>query len=302
MFCESCGSRIPDGAKFCTECGARVAAQPAREIPDGAESPARSMWSVPAQSAAPYDPAVPQDGAAYSTAAEPSDSGWSIPGGMPASVPIRTDVPEAKPLYTRWWFWLILVVGIGLFALLIFFALIVLSLRNTMPPVDSPEELVQSILEEADVPELEIPELDGLLSGMDDAFPLDADDNYTPMDTLLERIEQSLSDTELEYDVWADEDGWVFVDVWKDGMDELAAAANGGDVAALEEWQAMTESIRAMSGDYLADLLEGGQHGAVCVVSLLDDADTDLSLVIAIDGELIFDLATGLDEYGLLEE
>ena len=33
MYCENCGSRLPDGAKFCTECGTRVQVPTASEAP-----------------------------------------------------------------------------------------------------------------------------------------------------------------------------------------------------------------------------------------------------------------------------
>ena len=305
MFCENCGSRIPDGAKYCTECGIRVAAPTVSKTTDDTLRPASSMWSVPSQGAAPNEaaPVIAQSAAA----SEPDGSGWSIPGGIPSSAPLRTEAPAAKPLYKRWWFWLILIVGIGLFALLLFAALIVLSLRNTMPPSDDiPAELEEILTDTAALNDIDqIPDILESSFGIsvsDDAFPLDADDQYTPMDILLDRIEQSMAETGMEYDVWADEDDWVFVDVWFDGLDDLAGAAYEGDEDSLAQWQEQTERIRAMSEEYLADLLAGGQHDAVCVVSLLDDTDTGVSLAIAIDGELILDLPAGLDEYDLLEE
>ena len=328
MFCENCGSPLPDGAKFCAECGTRVASS-APEVPDvilpdvpevilpdvpdvpevilpevgaipdmsqsilddsAGSAPSEPSWSTVSQQVSAAPPRSPSDS---------SSVGYSTVSGY-AYVPQDAPASARKPLYRCWWFWLAIVFAAIVIVMILFAALIVFSLRNTMPQTSPPEEIVQSILDQADIPELEIPELAGLPEDFDDAFPLDADDQFTPMETLLEQIEQSLSDTGLEYDVWADEDDWVFVDIWKDGMAELADAAGAGDSAALGDWQAMTEEIRGMSESYLADLLAGGQHNAVCVVSLLDEDYS--SLAIAVDGELILDLATGLDEYALLDE
>ena len=289
MYCENCGSRIPDGAKFCTECGVRIAAKPdGSSVPQDAYAPLRSASEAPAAAAA--------DG-----------YGWSIPGDMPAAAPIRAEAPAVKPLYKRWWFWLILVVGFVLFALLLFAVVLVLSLRNAMPPTgDIPAELEEVLSDTANLTDIDqIPDILESSFGIsepEDAFPLDADDQYTPMDILLDRIDQSLDQTDMEHDVWVDEDNWVFVDLWTEGLDNLAGAAYDGDEASLSLWQELTEDIRTMSGDYLSDLLDGGQHDAVCVVSLLDDVNTSVSLAIAIDGELVLDLATGIDEYGLLED
>lgn len=380
MVCEHCGSPIADGAKFCTECGARIAA-PAAEVPDvilpdipevilpdipdipdvilpdapvipdvsqsiarnaaepepedapaetawsepaprvsapkpvGTAQPASSSWSVPSQAAAPYTPtpAAPP----YRPASEPSPDGWSVPGGVPASAPVRTEPAAKKPFYTRWWFWVIAAVAVVLIVIVILVSLFLSRLRNTISQTESPEDLVQSILEEAglseadipgldlsdlEIPEVDIPELAGLPEAAEGAFPMDADDQHTPLDILVAQIDEELNGMDLSHDVWADEDGWVFVDVWTDGIDALAESAYSGDEAALKEWNALAENIRRMSESFSADLQEGGQRSSPCVVSLLDDLDMDLSIVIAIDGELILDLVNGIDEYDLMED
>lgn len=282
MFCESCGSPVPDGAKFCTECGARISAEPA--------------WTtVPQTAAAPGGDAPVNEGA--------SAIGYSTVSGY-AWVP--SDEPSAarKPVYKRWWFWLAVVFAAVVIAALLFFALILFSMRNRMP--DVPGDIEAVLTETADRTDIDrLPDI--LTSSADipdigEVTALDIDDVFVPMELLTAQIGQTLSEKGLEHDVWADEDGWVYVNVWQDGIDELAAAVYEGDEAALASWQAVTEDLRAMSGDFLADLLAGGQHSAVCVVSLLDDVDTTATIAVAVDGELIFDLATELDEYDLLGE
>lgn len=41
-FCTNCGKQLPDNAKFCTGCGAKITPKPAPEAPhhpDSADSP-----------------------------------------------------------------------------------------------------------------------------------------------------------------------------------------------------------------------------------------------------------------------
>jgi len=375
MICESCGSRIPDGSKFCTECGTKIAA-PAGEVPDvilpdipnvilpdipdipdvilpdtpvipdisrgilhdeepapaespeepvwstvsqtpivqarpaPEEPPAESMWSTVSQMPAAAERPAPAPGALYAATPDAGSGpsiGYSTVSGYTYVPP---EVPDAArtPLYKRWWFWLILGLGAAAFVVLLVALLIVYSVRNTMPPTDDLPPEIGSILSQAealddidDIPDFLENAFD-LPDGEDDAFPLDSDDKYVPMDVLTAEIDRVLTEMDLGHEVSVDEDGWVFVDVWTDGLDGLAEAAYEGDEASLADWNALTENIRLMSEDFLSDLQEGGQHSAVCVVSLLDDVDPSLSLAIAIDGELILDLVAGLDEYGLMEE
>ena len=346
MFCESCGSRIPDGSKFCTECGARVAVSAAEvilpdipdvilpEVPDvpdvilpgasvipdispsilhdSAESAGNTGTAEPAWCTGSQTPAAPgysAYAAPYPSAPEYADAssiGYSTVDGY-SYVPADVPDPARRPLYKRWWFWLILILGIGAFLLLIFAALIVYSMRNTMPPIDDFPPEIETILSETE-DMTSIDQLPSILENtvdvpeIDEPFPLDADDRFTPMEILTEQIGDVLTEMELEHEVYADDEDWVFIDVWTDGLDVLAEAAYEGDEASCAEWDALTENVRVMSEDFLSDLLAGGQHSAVCVVSLLDDADTDLTLAVAIDGELILDLVSGLDVYGIMEE
>lgn len=375
MICEHCGSLIADGAKFCTECGTRIAApestasdvilpdipevilpdipdipdvilptapvipdvsqsvtrsgaepepeddaaEPYRHgsapEPDDAPSPAASAWSVPTPAAAPYAPAPAAP--TYRPAPEASSGGWSIPGGAPATAPVRTEPAAKKPFYTRWWFWLIVVVGVGLIALVIAAAVFAAKLEKAVSEAESPEALVQNILEEAglseeeiagldfsdlEIPDIDIPELTGLPESAEGAFPLDADDKYTPLDVFAAMIDEELTDMRLEHNVTVDGDDQLHVDVWTDGVDELAEAAYNGDEASLREWNALAENIRLLSESYRADLRDGGQRSSSCTVSLLDDLDNDLAVVVAVDGELILDLVNGIDEYGLMED
>lgn len=75
MFCESCGTFIPDGQSFCTNCGAPVA------------SPA------PVAAAAPVAEPAPAPAAAPAPAPAPA------PAAQPFAQPVATPVQPAQPLY-----------------------------------------------------------------------------------------------------------------------------------------------------------------------------------------------------------
>lgn len=45
MKCSNCGENLPEGAKFCTNCGAKAEAQPVVEIPTVVEIPAETQTS-----------------------------------------------------------------------------------------------------------------------------------------------------------------------------------------------------------------------------------------------------------------
>lgn len=354
MYCENCGSRIPDGAKFCTECGAKVAGSSGAvpdvilpdipdvilpdvpDIPDvilpsapvipdisqslshGEEEPADTeelpaepaptvSWSTVLQTPVVPPRPAPVPAAPVSDSAAASSVGYSTVSGY-TYVPPETPEDARRPAHKRWWFWLILVLGVSALVFLVFAALVVYSVRNVMPSIDGLPAEIESILSRTeeledidDIPDFLENAFD-LPNDPDGAFPLDADDKYVPMDTLTAEMDRVLTEMGLGHEIYVDEDDWVFIDVWTDGLDELAESAYEGDKAARAEWDALTENVRAMSEDFLSDLQEGGQHSAVCVVQLLDDVDPDLSLAIAIDGELILDLVSGLDEYDLMEE
>ena len=74
MYCKYCGSQIPDGAKFCSNCGA-----PATETP-------------------------PQPEPIYTN---PQPSNYYQP--VNNTQPVYTQKVK-KPIYKKWWFWLIIVI------------------------------------------------------------------------------------------------------------------------------------------------------------------------------------------------
>lgn len=113
MFCEECGARIPDDARFCEECGHPVAgAVPVEDgAPDGGGSAgaAGSGGDAPADSPAPAsapapEPAEPEPAAASApesapdpAAAEPADEPAAAPEPAAAAPEPAAAAPEPAP-------------------------------------------------------------------------------------------------------------------------------------------------------------------------------------------------------------
>ena len=77
MFCENCGAKLPDGAKFCAGCGAKTEpVQPVHAATAAPSPPRPAPPQPPAQTAPPYQPAY----------APPGPPAYS---GHPGSEPLR---------------------------------------------------------------------------------------------------------------------------------------------------------------------------------------------------------------------
>ena len=84
--------------------------------------------------------------------------------------------------------------------------------------------------------------------------------------------------------------------------DEDGVEHDIGDEDALAEWEDTLSELCVLSLSYSQFFAESGQPQAVSYVALQDDLDEDVLLTIALDGELVFDVVTEVDIYGLLEE
>lgn len=60
MYCESCGSFIPDGQAFCSNCGAPVSQPVPQQAPQPAAEPVSAPAPAPAPQAIPVQPAYQQ--------------------------------------------------------------------------------------------------------------------------------------------------------------------------------------------------------------------------------------------------
>lgn len=69
MYCESCGSFIPDGDAFCTKCGTPVSVTKTAAVPTPTPAPTPAPVAAPAETAVPPVNAQPtdKDGYTYST-------------------------------------------------------------------------------------------------------------------------------------------------------------------------------------------------------------------------------------------
>lgn len=85
MFCTKCGKQCPDGAKFCTGCGAPLTPPASRPAP-APQTPPASAPVPPPQAPAPSAPPVPPTQPPVKVPSEPP-----VP---PAQPPVHTPAPE----------------------------------------------------------------------------------------------------------------------------------------------------------------------------------------------------------------
>jgi len=126
MFCKNCGNQLKPSASFCPSCGSQV----------GAPAPAPAQF--PEQQPQPYTPDP-----AYN--AEPAYNPDTY-NPTPAYNPYPTyntgpELPQKKPFYKRWWFWLITII---LLLIIGFLALAGVGLRHapTSDPAPGDHALV----------------------------------------------------------------------------------------------------------------------------------------------------------------
>ncbi len=324
MFCEQCGSQIPDGAKFCTACGAPLDQPEAVQPPEPTgQTPEPSEYQTPEpvyhtpEPTAYQTPEAPAyqapEPSAYQTPEAPSspspgpsapanDLGYSVVGGgssgsySAAQRRVTSPEIESKPLTKRWWFWLI--IGLVVVAVIIAIAASALTARKDDGPVvetASSNSLRSSFSEHAvhEAPEPDVPD--------EPAAPAPEDGDLT-LEECVAYIEQDLADAGYYTDFETDEDDWVYAYIWFDGINDLADAAYDGDGDALAEWEDLLDEIVDLSAEYEEFFADHGQPQAVSYVGLQDEADFDLVTSVAISGELVFDWVTGVDVYDLLEE
>ena len=87
MFCESCGTFIPDGQSFCSNCGAPVNAPAAAPVAATAPAPAAAPAPAPAPAAQPVAQPV-----------QPSQPLYQTPAPQPVQ-PVYQQQPVYQPVY-----------------------------------------------------------------------------------------------------------------------------------------------------------------------------------------------------------
>lgn len=268
MFCQNCGSPIPDGSKFCTECGAPAPVSEATatepdygniDYPDypnaGEPAPAEPARQTPAPTY--QQPSAPSCEPRQAQA--PSSGGWSIPGGSGASFsapaspaqsswdPDRTAAKKSVPVTKRWWFWLIIgLVIVGLLVAVVA-ALFTFTVRDTDEPAvttavsttgggirEGASSLTGAAQAKADAPtadEVEVADIPEIKAPEIEAPPADvpeADAGSATADEIAADFDRRLTEAGVSHEISVDEDDWITAYIWYDGVDELT------DLAALD--------------------------------------------------------------------
>ena len=91
MHCIHCGAQLPDGAKFCTSCGARIDTVPAAPVQESASStPAPETCPPAAEPTAPTGSAsvanqLPASYSAPSHSSSQAKTGYTVPVSQPSN-------------------------------------------------------------------------------------------------------------------------------------------------------------------------------------------------------------------------
>ena len=91
MICQHCGSVIPDGSRFCTECGSPVAAPAA---PPAAPEPEIAPASVPAPETSFIPTSIPEPETEFIPTGVPEPATDFFSTGIPADAPSSEEAPE----------------------------------------------------------------------------------------------------------------------------------------------------------------------------------------------------------------
>ena len=97
MFCNNCGSQIPDGDRFCVECGAAAPAAPVAAVPTPAAPVEPTVVATPSDQY-DYEPTMRYTPAPKPAAPAPKPQPAPAPKPEPAPEPIATPVPAPEPI------------------------------------------------------------------------------------------------------------------------------------------------------------------------------------------------------------
>lgn len=129
---------------------------------------------------------------------------------------------------------------------------------------------------------------------IDPDFSVDAAPTIEDVVTLLQQamVESFGEDNSQVY-----LDGNILVmSIWEDGAALEASLAQGGDTEMQEDWQVLTDALISLSDTATSALTEAGLSGYSVMVNLLNDANTENTLLSIVDGYVVYDMVTGVDQ------
>ena len=316
MQCTNCGAQLPDGSRFCPQCGTRLPLSAPEEIKF--DRPARESDAASAGEDRPdpgagltWDPAIDQARkASHEAAVKAAETSDAAPSAeekhhhhrsrentfVSQDFTRRGDYDPAgpsQPIYKRWWFWVL----IGLAAAFMIAAM-VYAARNADRSVEDIPDPTPEPVEVTETPEptqepAPTEEPAPALSELWDLTGFEPGEADSP-EALTEALDAWLTQIDQPHEITAG-DEWLDIRLWKDGTHRNAEAAVDGDEDALAAWQALLTQLTGFQAQ-LQDAYDAAGEDALPVrVDLRSDAFSESTLSLIAAGEVYYDAVTGVD-------
>lgn len=182
-----------------------------------------------------------------------------------------------KPIFKRWWFWLIVVIvvlgAIG-------------GAGNTGE--DAEQETVPSVAATVPTTETTIPTTEATVPTESDA-PETTENRDEALSAACSLIEISLAENFSGYDVDY-EDSTITVNVWQDGLAlALVTAQSEDNQESKDAWETVKDNMTVMS-DSIRDLIDTLElEDVMLLVNVLNDQNHDNVLLSITEGVVIYD-------------
>lgn len=209
------------------------------------------------------------------------DSSFCPECGSPISPSRSKKKISKKPIYKKWWFWVIVV----------FFVIGIFS--GPGHSESEPSETINSI---AETSAAKVPDTTPITSvatipsttAEEDTIPTESTIPEMPTSTVAGLIEMALKENFTDYSIEY-EDDIISVGIWQDGISAGATLALAGNQECIDSWNQMVENeIELCSGmKELADNF--GRSDITIMLNVLNDLNTENVLLSIVNGSVFYD-------------
>lgn len=126
------------------------------------------------------------------------------------------------------------------------------------------------------------------------------DSDALPLENIVAALEITLSSRFADCYTLTAEDGTITANVWADGVALCATLAMGGDEEQLDTWDTLAENMCTTTAE-VQELLETNGHGdTLFVMQVLNDLNTENTLLVSASGMVFYDAVNEIDLLGNL--